>query len=342
MGLCFIAPTNWDITFYSTDFSGGSDRAYIYNIYNLTHTSGYYLSPIYNLGNNYLEYDYKTLSYHINRINISSDISMQFRYTNNVSLGWSAWNFPPLQGNYTFPTNIENPRFEGGKYFQFKVTMQTIDYGERDFYTLNLTYILNNDTIIGYSLNQYRLISPQNRQNPNNIQFAEPIETICITDYFNDILYEVEMPWQAFIDIGLSIFTLTLINLANYTIIIDVCRGYGVYLEMAIMSNSEISIQALATDYRVTIRDLNNKVLQIFDVCANRSRMVTYTYTINKTITPPSVSKEFIITCVLLGATIGAIVGNTILNWYQTRSNFVKVRRKQKVEESIMFDPTDF
>jgi hypothetical protein len=244
----------------------------------LVNLFGYYQSKVYDLGiakRTFLS----TLKYAVNQFNISNDVTLQYRMSvNNVT--WSAWSVS-IMANVTINTNI-------ARFLQFKVSMKApTDFLAKECYWVNFTYLLENKTVIGYYENAYRLISLQNRQNPNMLQFPRARTTLCITDYFGVVLYRQEIEWSAFTDVGLPIFLLTVINQGLQPIIVRLERGYGVYLDFVIMPDTMVSIRALASNYRISIRDLEMNVIIVDTISANSCRLITYKYYEYRNITAP-------------------------------------------------------
>ncbi len=272
-----LAYANTSFWIDAVDYSW-ADGYYLNRNYNASCSSGYYQSKVYDLGIAKRTFLY-TLKYAVNEFNISSDVTLQYRTSaNNVT--WGAWSVP-IMANVTINTNI-------ARFLQFKVSMKApVDFLAKECYWVNFTYLLENKTVIGYYENAYRLISLQNRQNPNMLQFPRARTTLCITDYFGVVLYRQEIEWSAFTDIGLPIFLLTVINQGLQPIIVRLERGYGVYLDFVVMPDTMVSIRALSSNYRLEIRNLEMNVIVVDTISANRCRLITYKYYEYRNITAP-------------------------------------------------------
>lgn len=325
LGLRIVGLYSAMINFRSFNYGGYTP---FLQVYNLTHTTGYYISRIYDLGSA-LQYYYYTLHYAVGSLNASNEIILQYRSTANLA-GWGAWS--------TYLMTNQTLNVWGNRYFQFKVSLQSVnDYAVKECYWVNLTYLLDNDIMEGYLVNPYRLCSPANRQVPTNLQFAEAWETLCITDYFNVVLYRQRIEWTAFIDIGLPVFTLTVVNDANISVIARIVRGYGVYIDMVLAPNTMVSIQALATNYALEIRDMNLNLLTITSISPYSKRMVTYIYTVNKTLTTPPAT-DLTLVYILIGVVLGFIglnIATTVLQASHYRKKTEKMQRIRQAQEEL-------
>jgi hypothetical protein len=250
----------------AVDYSWASGY-YINRNYNNTPTDGYYESKIYNLGIADQIYAY-SIVYAINQINISYDILLQYR-TSTDNITWTIWS-SPITINTTIALFI-------AQYFQFKVLMYSTDFASRQCYWMNLSYSLINTTTTTYTPNSYRLCSLQNRQNPNNLVFFDPLETICIMDFYNNVLYYADVAYTPFLDIGLPITTATFYNWENYSAVIRIYRGLGVYLELVVAPRSSITTELFCTNYRVWVANQHLQQLYITYFSPNRTPTISET-----------------------------------------------------------------
>jgi hypothetical protein len=312
-------PANYKIYIDAVDYNWTS--GWFLNRNKVTNLFGSYISSIYDLSNA-LQYKYYALHYAISKLNMSNEIILQYRFSANNSL-WGVWS------NYIMTNQTLN--LWGERYFQFKVSMQAVnDYAIKECYWVNLTYLLDNDLMEGYLINPYRLCSPANRQVPTNLQFVGEWETVCITDYFNTVLFRQRIQWAFFIDIGLPIFTLTVINLANFSVIARLYRDYGMYIEIVLAPNSMASIQALATNYALEIRDLDMNLLVITSLSPYSERMVTYTFiTPPQGVSPPSPPTSLYVVYGLIIIVIIFIFADMLYSRYLNK----KSARRERIKE---------
>lgn len=244
---------------------------------------GWYQSPIYDLGIA-KRYYACSLHYAINQINISSDILLQYRISSD-NVSWNAWSIP-ITVNTTINSDI-------ARYFQFKVLMYSSYFADRQCYWVNLTYRLENSTVT-YTMNPYRLCSLANRQNPNNLIFYSPVETLVVQDFFNNTLFYGDVVYAPFVDIGLPLMTFTFYNWANYTILIRIYRGLSTYIEVAVPPNVAVTEQVFCTNYRVWIATQTMQQLWVTYVSSNRTRNIIIPWGYAQNITFPDFWQQLI------------------------------------------------
>lgn len=171
--------------------------------------------------------------------------------------------------NYT--NEILNTSYYNISQFRIRFFVNsTVDYDFGFNLTLNNTYyeIWNNTYYIS---NSYRLISPENRQNPSYLLFDSDYETIVILDFFNNTLYRKLVGFSNFTDIGLSISTILFTNWYNYTLLVTIQRGLGTNIQVVIPPESSISIRIFTTSYNVEVRNEALELLNVTSISFNQT-----------------------------------------------------------------------
>jgi len=177
----------------------------------------------------------------------------------------------------------------------------------------------------------YRLISPENRQNPNALSFTGERKTLAILDYFNNTLYRQEMNYSTFIDIALPIVTLTIENNQLYPILITVQRGLGTEVQVVIPAESSISLRIFATSYRVYVRNLDLELLTIEDFSPNSAKTVVLRWGERQAVTIPDQFNYFTLLFLIISMIIIVIVGVVIENIAQyAYHRYLKKRDKKR------------
>jgi hypothetical protein len=123
-----------------------------------------------------------------------------------------------------------------------------------------------------YTASLYRLCSLGNRQNPNNLVFYGPVETICIQDFYNNTLYYADAAYTPFLDIPIPITLATFYNHGNYSAVIRIYRGLGMYLELIVPPHSSVTTQIFCTDYRVWVANQHLQQLLVTYLSPNRTQ----------------------------------------------------------------------
>jgi len=207
---------------------------------------------------------------------------------------------------------------------------------KRDYYELwNLT---------NYSSNSYRLISDENRQNPNELIFDSRTLTLAILDYFDNVLYRRLLNWSEFVDAGLPIATLIIQNNYNYSILVEVERGLGVTLQIVVPPESAYSIRVFVTNYQLKIRNLEMQLLNMTSISFNQSKNVVVQIGERQAFEIPSydfwqILQEFffgswygICLFVLIIVGVAFSIANLLLGIY--RSLAARKRRRKKKRQS--------
>ncbi|MHA1425543.1 MAG: hypothetical protein ACTSQI_06105 [Candidatus Helarchaeota archaeon] len=213
-------------------------------------------------------------------------------------------------------------------------------------FNLNFTLALNQSTdelwnYSHYTANDYRLISPENRQNPGNLVFEQWYETLAIVDYFGNVLYRRLHLYSNFTDVGLSIFTLTVINNHNYTVLSRIERGLGVYLVYVVPPESAISTRIFATNYRVEIRNLELQLINVTSVSSNSSKQVVIAVGKRQDIDAPVPDIWAILQHFFFGTWYGVllfllVMASTITLFIDTAMNIKRRTRKKRKRAEIM------
>jgi hypothetical protein len=184
---------------------------------------------------------------------------------------------------------------------------------------INVTY---------YTADSYRLISPINAANPDALVFNQPTETLAILDFFNNTIWRGEITYagwspNVYIPIGLPMTTLYCINYENYSVVVDVQRGLGVYLQLVVPPNSMIPVRIFSTSYLVTIRNLEMILLNITSVSCNHSKTVTVIIGKPQSFDIPPAFDPFLVYLLIIVAII-AIIAIIPVNFWQ----FSRFRKK--------------
>jgi hypothetical protein len=189
-----------------------------------------------------------------------------------------------------------------------------------------------------YIANPYRLVNPQNLQNPDALVFYQFTETLAILDYANNTIWRGFVTYGGWaptvqISIGIPITTLYCINYANYSIVVDVQRGLGVYIQVIVPPSSMIPVRVFSTCYQVTIRNLEMLLLNITSISCNHSRSVVIPY--GKPLTfeiPPPFNP--ILLYVLIGLAIIGVGALLVQNFLQRRKS-QKQTKQEKAQARI-------
>jgi hypothetical protein len=254
-----------------------------------------------------------------------------FRFDSHTWHSMADWY--PIPCNYTnlliFPVDYNNSLFMM-RFILNSSTPATLSYcASIRYITWEYSYY--------YTANPYRLVSPANAADPANLIFTQQIETLAILDFFNNTVWRGEVDYgewapNVFVKVGLPITSLYLINYANYSIVVDVQRGLGVYIQVVVPPNSMISVRIFSTSYLVTIRNLNMILLNITSVSCNRSKTVTVTYGKLQSFAIPAAIDLFLI-YLLIGIVLAGLAVNAILT---LRNRFKLPKFKQREEKVIL------
>jgi hypothetical protein len=182
-----------------------------------------------------------------------------------------------------------------------------------------------------YIPNSYRLCSVENRQNPDNLVFNNPIETICIQDFFGNTLYYADVAYTPFLDIGLPISVFTFYNWEDYTIIVRVYRGLGTYIEIAIPPHSAISLEIFCTNYRVWVANQHMQTLQISYVSPNHTGNVIIPWGTNQTLTFPNFWEQLLQFLFHTPLGLGLVILLGIYVGLQIYGVFRRVKKKKQI-----------
>jgi len=145
----------------------------------------------------------------------------------------------------------------------------------------------------------YRLISEENRQATDFIDFNAPLQTIVLTDYYGNIIYKQLHNRTAegyFIDIMLNYFEVYFSNFVPDTIVIFSVKDRGRTLNITVPYPFTIPVALFTGDYIVTLSDDTNKtVINMWDVTISRvkNRHFSYNLTIPVTEHKPTWLEEF-------------------------------------------------
>jgi hypothetical protein len=172
------------------------------------------------------------------------------------------------------------------------VTHQTLY--ELGFWIGNATLLLANIRLArwftwngtAYEPESYRLCSLANRQNPNQLIFDSPTETLCIQDYYNNTLWYGDVDYAPFVDIALPICDATFYNYGNTTIIVQIYRGLGNFLEIVVPPHSAVTVPVYCTNYRVHIVTMQQLVIAYFS--PNQTRTIIIPWGTEQNITFPN------------------------------------------------------
>lgn len=191
----------------------------------------------------------------------------------------------------------------------------------------------------------YRLISIENRQNPNNLIFTGPTKTLAILDYFNNTLYRKELDYASFIDVALPFCTLTFHNFYDEFLEINITRGLGTTITLVLPPQSSISIRVYSTSYQVHVRNEELQTLLYTEFSPQSSKQQTFTLGNRQSVDfkVPSLL-EMMITFffgswygwILFGLLIFLIAIsiydtiNNLRNWRKSRKTMAKIERNQK------------
>lgn len=145
-----------------------------------------------------------------------------------------------------------------------------------------------------YIENSYRLCALENRQEPDDLVFDSPIETICIQDFFNNTLYYADVAYTPFLDIGLPICLFTFYNWEDYSVIIRIYRGLGTFIEIVVPPHCSTTQEVFCTNYRIWTANSAMQTLRITYVSPNQTRNVIIPWGYNQTITPPNFWEQLI------------------------------------------------
>lgn len=223
----------------------------------------------------------------------------------------------------------------------------TVDYDFGFNLTLNNTYyeIWNNTD---YTSNSYRLISPENRKNPNLLKFNSEYETLAILDFFNNTLYRELVRFSNYTDIGLSISTVLFINWYNYTLLVTIERGLGTTLQVVIPPESSIMVRIFTTSYNVEARNEALEIINVTSISFNQSSYIIIRYGERKEIEIPqfdlltaliefffTTTLGFVVFCIIVLG-IGVFCFDSYINlknYRKNRKNRKNDRKERRVRE---------
>lgn len=229
------------------------------------------------------------------------------------------------------------------------------DYGWTTFQILYQSY--NNESIYLRELFEtknetYRLISEENRQNPDAITFNSETQGLAILDYFDNVLYRNTLDYTSFIDIALPIVTFTIYNWYNETIYATIERGLGVSIEILVPPSSSYSLRIFATSYQLWVRNQNLTTLLLTEFSPDSSENVIFEIGEWQAVTFPDENfwtellnfffgtwygiLLFVLICVAVALILTDFIQN-ILRWRQTRKDskqthkgLKKIEKQQK------------
>jgi len=195
--------------------------------------------------------------------------------------------------------------------------------------------------LIKYS--SYRLLSIENRQNPENMVFDTSLETLAITDFFDNVLYREEHNYRSFIDVSLPIATLTVYNWLSEPLLVEVQRGLGVAIEIIVAPQSSISIRIFASSYTLFVRNLELNEILIEDFSIDQASNIIFEIGTESGFYTPTLldllinfffgSVFGILMFILFVAVLIIIVVdfvNSVYNWYRTRKEREKSNKRRK------------
>ena len=173
----------------------------------------------------------------------------------------------------------------------------------------------------------YRLVSLENRQNPDAMQFDFEEETLAILDYFNNTLYRETYNYTAFIDVALPITTISFHNYYADSILIEITRGLGTTIEVLVPPESSISLRIFTTSYLLHVRNLNLQTLLLTEFSPDSSENVVFEFGEQQTATFPTTDWLQNILIFIIISLLALIIG---LNIYYGIKNKIKKRKRRK------------
>ncbi|MHA1403777.1 MAG: hypothetical protein ACTSSI_08435 [Candidatus Helarchaeota archaeon] len=272
----------------------------------------------------------KTLYLGEHNFSISGFEHAYFSILNNETVNAS---FNAINNTYVFTHGI----IENSTLWQhFSITInESIAMLQLEFQSLenNSLYLRE---LFGISNLTYRLISDENRQNPNSVSFDSESETLAILDYFNNVLYREEVNYSEFIDISLPITTITFQNNELEPRLVVIERGLGVEVQLIIPAESSISLRIYATAYKIEVRNLNMELLQLFDFSPHSASVNIISFGERQSIEIPASIPTWLWLLWLIAIFIIIAIIVNIAAWMITsksvKNAIKKLRRKKRYE----------
>ncbi|MHA1267320.1 MAG: LamG domain-containing protein [Candidatus Helarchaeota archaeon] len=140
----------------------------------------------------------------------------------------------------------------------------------------------------------YRLISDANRQASDFIIFNAPVQTICLTDYYGNIIYKQQHNRSAegyFIDIMLNLVTVYFANYAPDTTVTYSVRNRGLEINVTVPYGVIIPLTLFSDDYIVVLWDDENKTtVNVWDVVISRVKNRFFAYNLTVPVSAPEIN----------------------------------------------------
>ena len=264
----------------------------------------------------------------------SNDTNMDLYYYNS-------------SGEY-FLDNLDNETSLSSYYHVWNSSMEGLYFNVSS--VTNLTaYIVNIEVYTNIS---YRLVSIENRQLPTALSFDSEEETLVILDYFNNTLYRELISYLPFIDVGLSITTLTLTNNEEVPLYYTIVRGLGTEIEILIPASSSVDIRIFTTSYRVYVRNLALEQLYVRDFSPNQAENVIISYGTRQSFSIPQTNIFtllfeffflngivgyfwFFLLILAIGLFLWDVAISKIINYFRKRKKKTK-KTKKSIRKSII------
>lgn len=176
----------------------------------------------------------------------------------------------------------------------------------------------------------YRLISTENRQNPNELIFDYETESLAILDYFNNTLYRQTFDYATFIDIALPITTITFHNYYSNSIIIEIFRGLGTSIEVLVPPESSISLRIFTTSYLLHVKNLELQTLLLTEFSPDSSRNIVFEFGERQSANFPETDMLQNIMIIVIIGLIAFVIAWEIYNRIKTRGESKKSHKKMK------------
>lgn len=131
----------------------------------------------------------------------------------------------------------------------------------------------------------YRLLSEQNRQATDFIQFNAPLQTICLTDAYGNIIYKSlhnRTQEGYFIDIMLDYFEVSFSNFVPDTIVTFSIKDRGRTINITLPYGITCMVPLFTGDYIITLSDdINKTVITMWDVVISRVKNRLFSYNLS-------------------------------------------------------------
>jgi len=150
---------------------------------------------------------------------------------------------------------------------QFNFTLPNCSsYNENASITFSKFFLYENQT--------YRLISQENRMYSDVLSFDSEVETLCLTDYWGDIIFREELNRTAigeYYDLLIPYFTIRITNYETHDIIFRVEKN-NVVREFRILASWELELKLILSDYKLVVVDGVEEVVIYEGVLSHTSR----------------------------------------------------------------------